>query len=47
MIGFEFEEKQFKTAIGALLAISVPFWNDPLKFAAVIALGSTGHVVAA
>jgi hypothetical protein len=37
-MGFEFEDKKFRLMIGVLLAISVPFWNDPLKFAAIVAL---------
>jgi hypothetical protein len=37
-LGFAFEEKKYRLLIGVLLAISVAFWNDPLKFAAVIAL---------
>jgi hypothetical protein len=37
-MGFDFEEKRFRYMIGGLLALTVPFWNDPLKFATVIAL---------
>jgi hypothetical protein len=35
---YELNDKQFKTAVGAVLAISVLFWFDPLKFAVAIAL---------
>jgi hypothetical protein len=38
VFGYELNEKQFKTAIGALLVISVLFWFDPVKFAVAIAL---------
>jgi hypothetical protein len=38
ILGYELEEKEYKIAIGVLLAISVLFWLDPLKFAVTIAL---------
>ena len=37
-LGYELDDNQIIIAIGVLLAISVLFWRDPLKFAAVIAL---------
>jgi hypothetical protein len=37
-LGFAFEDRKYRLLIGVLLAISVPFWNDPLKFAAIVAL---------
>jgi SAM-dependent methyltransferase len=38
VFGYELNDRQFKTAVGAVLAISVLFWFDPLKFAVAIAL---------
>jgi hypothetical protein len=37
-LGFGFEDRRYRALIGVLLALSVPFWNDALKFAALIAL---------
>jgi SAM-dependent methyltransferase len=38
VFGYELNDQQYKTAIGAVLAISVLFWFDPVKFAVTIAL---------
>jgi hypothetical protein len=38
IFGYELEDRPYKIAILALLAISVLFWLDPLKFAVMIAL---------
>jgi hypothetical protein len=38
VFGYELNDRQFKTAIGAVLAISVLFWFDPAKFAVAVAL---------
>jgi hypothetical protein len=35
---YELNDRQYKTAIGALLAISLLFWFDPVKLAVMIAL---------
>ena len=36
--GTKLDETKYRVAIGVLLAISLPFWWDPQKFAAVIAI---------
>jgi hypothetical protein len=36
--GYDLAETEFKFAVSALLLIAILFWNDPLKFAALISL---------
>src|SRR5262249_51467528 len=38
VLGYTMEETKYKYVIATLLAVSVLFWRDPLKFAAMIAL---------
>jgi hypothetical protein len=38
VLGYVMEETKYKYVIATLLAVSVLFWRDPLKFAAMIAL---------
>src|SRR5262249_14960677 len=38
LFGFELDDNKYKIAIGVLLAMAVPFWRDPLKLAAMVAL---------
>jgi hypothetical protein len=38
VLGYQLDDKPYKIAIGVLLAISLVFWLDPLKFAVMIAL---------
>jgi hypothetical protein len=39
-VGYQYglDDKPFKAAIAALLLVSILFWNNPLKFAAIIAM---------
>src|SRR5262249_9275181 len=38
VFGYTLDDTRYKVAIGALLAVAVLFWLDPLKFAVLIAL---------